>query len=175
MTSQTKVSDHASRQAQRRGILREKSIGRALVLLAALVTPASAENIKFRYVLQCSAVKSVPPDNDPDPIFQIRIVATENGAIYIRHFAASGEHYTRNEQYRDIRSWTEDSQSMGKTDNWSGTSVRHPDRTMVGQIRPNKTSQWIEYVEKAYRGGKITSTTTSVCRFVNTDTKGERS
>jgi hypothetical protein len=171
MTSQTKVSDHASRQAQRRGILREKSIGRALALVAALVTPASAENIKFRYLLQCSAVKSVPPDNDLDPIFQIRIIATENGAIYIRHFAASGDHYT----YRDIRSWTEDSQSMGKTDNWSGTSVRHPDRTMVGQIRANKTSQWIEYVEKAYRGGKITSTTTSVCRFVNTDTKAESS
>jgi hypothetical protein len=59
-------------------------------LLAALATPASADDVKLKYILQCGAAKSVPPDSDPDPIFQTRIVATTTGEIYIRHFAASG-------------------------------------------------------------------------------------
>jgi Putative MetA-pathway of phenol degradation len=62
-----------------------------------------------------------------------RIVAiangeTQNGEIYIRHFVASGENYTCNKQYRDLRFWSE-----GNADYWSGTSVKYPDRTMVGR------------------------------------------
>lgn len=31
-------------------------------------TDANADNIKFKYLLQCGNAKSVPPDSDPDPI-----------------------------------------------------------------------------------------------------------
>jgi hypothetical protein len=147
------------------------SIHEVLVLFAALaigLNPASAEDLK--YVLQCGNAKSVPPDDDPDPIFQTRIVATTTGEIYIRHFAASGERYDRNSQYRDVKFWSD-----GKTDNWSGVSIKHPDRTMVGRLQMDKTNRWVEYIEKHYRGGKLESTTTSVCRYIDNDVKGEKS
>jgi hypothetical protein len=149
------------------------SIRRALVLFAALfigLNPANADNIKFKYLLQCGGAKSVPPDNDPDPIVWTRIVAIEGGEIYIRHFAAGGENYTRNEQYRDLKFWSE-----GKTDNWSGTSIKHPNRTLVGRLQMDKTDRWVEYVEKLYSGGKLQSTTTSACRYISPDDVGGKS
>ena len=66
---------------------------RSFMLFAALaigLAPAGADNVKIKYILQCGAAKSVPPDDDADPVFQTRIVATTDGEIYIRHFAASG-------------------------------------------------------------------------------------
>ena len=103
----------------------------ALALLALTTVPAMASP-EIKYVLQCGNAKSVPPDDD-DPVLLTRIVAiadgeTQNGEIYIRHFVASGENYTRNKQYRDLRFWSE-----GNADYWSGTSVKYPDRTMVGR------------------------------------------
>jgi hypothetical protein len=71
----------------------------ALGLLALTTVPAMASP-DIKYVLQCGNAKSVPPDDD-DPVLLTRIVAiadgeTQNGEIYIRHFVASGENYTRN-------------------------------------------------------------------------------
>ena len=134
---------------------------RTLVLLAALaigLNPASAGDIKFK-MLQCGNAKSVPPDSDPDPVFQTRIVTTATGEIYIRHFAASGVRYTRNEQYRDLKFWSDE-----KTDNWSGVSIKRLDWTMVGTIRIEKGRQWVEYIEKLFSGGKLQTTIVSVCR-----------
>jgi hypothetical protein len=141
-----------------------------LLALAIGLAPASADNVKIKYVLQCGAAKSVPPDDDADPIFQTRIVATTDGEIYIRHFAASGERYDRNSQYRDLRFWSETN-----TDNWSGVSIRHPDRTMVGRVQMDKSNRWVEYIEKHYRGGKLESTTTNICRFAEPGPEGEKS
>ena len=128
---------------------------RTLVLLAALaigLNPASAGDIKFK-MLQCGNAKSVPPDSDPDPVFQTRIVTTATGEIYIRHFAASGVRYTRNEQYRDLKFWSDE-----KTDNWSGVSINHPDRTMVGRLQyglteaiPSEPSSLARLIQRATR------------------------
>jgi hypothetical protein len=145
----------------------------ALGLLALTTVPAMASpEIEIKYVLQCGNAKSVPPDDD-DPVLLTRIVAiadgeTQNGEIYIRHFVASGENYTRNKQYRDLRFWSE-----GKADYWSGTSVKYPDRTMVGRIGIHNKRQWIEYVEKHYRGGKLESTTTFACRPIKPEIRDE--
>jgi len=69
-----------------------------------------------------------------------------------------------------VRYWSDE-----KTDNWSGVSIKHPDRTMVGRLQMDKTNRWVEYIEKHYRGGKLESTTTSVCRSMDIDAKGEKS
>jgi hypothetical protein len=141
-----------------------------IAVCLALATPASADNVKLKYVLQCGAAKSVPPDDDADPIFQTRIIATTDGEIYIRHFAASGARYDRNSQYRDLRFWSETD-----ADNWSGVSIKYPDRTMVGRIQMDKTKRWVEYIEKHYRGGKLESTATNICRFAEPGPEGEKS
>jgi len=65
-----------------------------------------ATTAEIKYVLQCGNAKSVPPDDDSDPVLLTRIVAiangeTRNGEIYIRHFVASGENYTRNKNALD--------------------------------------------------------------------------
>jgi hypothetical protein len=68
--------------------------------LAAAVTSTMAMTAEIKYVLQCGNAKSAPPDDDSDPVLLTRIVAIangegQNGEIYIRHFVASGENYTR--------------------------------------------------------------------------------
>jgi hypothetical protein len=83
------------------------------------------------------------------------------------HYAASGETYIRNEKYRDLRFWVQE-----KTDNWSGVSIKRPDRTMVGTIRMEKGRQWFEYIEKLFSGGKLETTIVSVCRSIS---RSERS
>jgi hypothetical protein len=133
--------------------------------LVAAAAPAIAATAEIKYVLQCGNAKSVPPDDD-DPVLLTRIVAiaggeTQNGEIYVRHFVASGENYTRNKQYRDLRFWSE-----GKADYWSGTSV-------IGRIGIHSGRKWIEYVEKHYRGGKLESTTTFACRPIKPEIRDE--
>jgi hypothetical protein len=59
------------------------------------------------------------------------------------HYAASGETYIRNEQYRDLRFW------------------------MVGTLRIEKGNQWVEYTEKLFRSGKLETTIVSVCRPIS--------
>ena len=118
----------------------------------------TAINANLKYALECGAAKSTPPDNDPDPIYKTKIAVTDQG-MYVVHYAASGETYIRNEQYRDLRFWGQE-----KSDNWSGVSVKRPDLTMVGTIRMDKGDQWVEYTEKLFRSGKLETTIVSVCR-----------
>jgi hypothetical protein len=123
------------------------------------ITPRGHQELSKRALsLECGAAKSTPPDNDPDPIYKTKIAVTDQG-IYVVHYAASGETFIRNEQYRDQRFWAQE-----KTDNWSGVSVKRPDWTMVGSIRRDKGGQWVEYTEKLFRGGKLEVTIISVCR-----------
>jgi hypothetical protein len=133
------------------------SIAAPLAALVVGLSPTNAQD-KLKYLLQCGAAKTVPPDSDSDPIFQTRIAKTATGELYIRHFAASGERYDRNSQYRDLKFWSE-----GLSDSWSGVAIKRPDWTMVGRVQVEKTRRWVEYIEKLYRGGKLESTTTSVC------------
>jgi len=140
----------------------------AVVTLVMMAPQAIAADIK--YALECGATKSVPADDDPDPIFRTRIARAVDGQLVIVHYAASGETYIRNDQYRDMRFWSDE-----KTDNWSGVSIKRPDWTMVGRLQMDKTDRWVEYVEKLYQGGKLQSTSTSVCRFMSLDAEGARS
>ena len=100
-------------------------------------------------------------------MYRTRVARAVTGEIVIAHYAASGETYVRNDQYRDLRFWSD-----GKTDNWSGVSIKRPDWTMVGRLQIDKTDRWVEYVEKLYQSGKLQSTATSVCRFIKLDGKG---
>jgi hypothetical protein len=138
------------------------SIREALIAVVALVMmapPVVAENANdLKYALECGAAKITPADDDSDPIYKTKIAVTDK-VIYVVHYAASGETYIRNEQYRDLRLWAQE-----KTENWSGVSIKRPDRTMVGTIRMEKGRQWIEYVEKLFSGGKLETTIVSVCR-----------
>ena len=138
------------------------SIRKALIKVVAIVMmapPTIAENANIKYALECGAAKSTPPDNDySDPIYKTKIAVTDK-VILVVHYAASGETYIRNEQYRDLRFWGQE-----KADNWSGVSIKRPDWTMVGTIRIEKGDQWVEYIEKLFVGGKLQATTVSVCR-----------
>jgi hypothetical protein len=103
----------------------------AVVALAIVAQPATAENAKdLKYALECGAAKITPPEDDSDPIYKTKIAVTDK-LIYVVHYAASGETYIRNEQYRNQRFWGQE-----KTDNWSGVSIRRPDWTMVGTSPP---------------------------------------
>src|SRR5262249_44163373 len=115
--------------------------------------------------LECGAAKSTPPDNDPDPIYKTKIVVTDQ-VVHVVHYAASGETFIRNEQYRDQRFWAQQ-----KTHNWSGVSVKHPDRTMVGSIQMDKDGQRGEYTEKLFRSGTLQATIVSVCRPIPAPTE----
>jgi hypothetical protein len=141
------------------------SIREALIAVVTLVMMApQVIAADLKYALECGATKSVPPDDDPDPVFRTRILRAVTGEIVVVHYAASGESYVRNDQYRDLKFWSD-----GKTDNWSGVSIKRPDWTMVGRLQIDKTDRWVEYVEKLYQGGKLQSTSTSVCRFLDAE------
>ena len=122
------------------------------------ITPRGREEL----ALDCGAAQSTPRDNDPDPIYKTKIAVTDE-VIYVEHYAASGKTFSRNEQYRDQKFWRGE-----KTDNWSGVSVRRPDRTMVGSIRIDNGGQRAEYTERLYRGGKLEVTIVSMCRLIRT-------
>jgi tetratricopeptide (TPR) repeat protein len=122
------------------------------------ITPRGHQEL----ALECGVAQSTPRDDDPDPIYKTKIAVTDQ-VIYVEHYAASGKTFSRNEQYRDQRFWRAEN-----TDNWSGVSVKRPDRTMVGTIRTDKGGQRVEYTEKVYRGGKLEVTIVSVCRLIRT-------
>jgi hypothetical protein len=105
--------------------------------------PQQTAAADLKYALECGATESVPADRDPDPVFRTRIAKATTGELYVVHYAASGETYVRNDQYRDLRFWSD-----GKTDNWSGVSIKRPDWTMVGRLQIDKTDRWVEYIEK---------------------------
>jgi hypothetical protein len=141
----------------------------AVVVLVMMAPQVIAADLK--YALECGATKCVPScDDDPDPVYRTRVARAVTGEIVVVHYAASGETYVRNDQYRDLRFWTD-----GKADNWSGVSIKRPDWTMVGRLQIDKTDRWVEYVEKLYQSGKLQSTATSVCRFMKLDAPGGKS
>jgi len=77
------------------------STGQTLVLFAALfigLNPANADNIKFKYLLQCGNAKSVPPDSDTDLLREMgRRVAKERplsgGPLRVDLWVQRGTYY----------------------------------------------------------------------------------
>jgi hypothetical protein len=72
----------------------------------------------------------------------------------------TNELYSREEQYRDIRFWSD-----RRGDYWSGVSVKNPGRTMVGQLGYDDTrgAATRRYIEKFFVGRRLERTTTSTC------------
>jgi hypothetical protein len=99
-----------------------------VVTLVMMVPQVIAADLKN--ALECGATKSMPADDDPDPVFRTRIGRAVTGEIVIVHYAVNGQTYVRNDQYRDLRFWSD-----GKTDNWSGISIKRPDWTMVDRLQ----------------------------------------
>jgi hypothetical protein len=137
------------------------------ILLAALTLmlftgTASASAVM---TLECGQIKYTPPDDNRDPIIKIKVsviwspasVSNPNG-FEVEHYSASGQVYTREEQYRDIRMW-----SAKKSDNWSGVSIRNPALTMVGTVYAGKRTS---YVERLFRNGQLETTVHSICRRI---------
>jgi len=131
-----------------------------LTSIAALFLATGTVHASIVETYECGATR--PADNDRDPIVKIKIgIAISAGdnhfyAFDVDHYAASGKVYSRQEQYRDRRFW-----SNAKADSWSGVSIRTPNLTMVGSINSSG-----HYIEKKFRGGRLLGTTVSACRVV---------
>ena len=128
----------------------------------ALTLSPTAAKASIVETYECGATKSSPPDNDRDPIVKIKLqIVISAGSnkfqsFDVDHYAASGNIYSRQDQYRDRRYW-----SNNKADSWSGTSVKTPSLTMVGSLKANG-----HYIEQQFRAGKLQGTTISACRGV---------
>src|SRR6516162_11771682 len=131
-----------------------KKLLAAVALACALVAPAHASIVE---TYECGATKSSPVDNDRDPIVKIKLQivisagSNEFRAFDVDHYAASGKVYSRQDQYRDRRYWSND-----QADSWSGVSVKVPGLTMVGSLDSKG-----HYAERTYQAGKLRVTTTS--------------
>jgi hypothetical protein len=132
----------------------------AMLATTALTLSSIAARASIVETYECGATKSSPLDNDRDPIIKIKLqIVMHPNKFYsfnVDHYAASGKIYSRQDQYRDRRYWSND-----KADSWSGVSVKMPNLTMVGSIKADG-----HYVEQQFRGGKLQSTTTSACRAI---------
>src|SRR6266404_1261306 len=62
---------------------------------------------------------------------------------------SSCKSYIRNEQYRDIRTWTRKGEHY-----WSGVSIKDPARTMIGKLAwdDSRGIAARRYIEKSYLG-----------------------
>jgi hypothetical protein len=141
-------------------------MGKLFITAAAIIAFASGAPITAKASIietyECGATKSSQADRDRDPIVKIKVQivimpgSNKFQAFDVDHYAASGKIYSRGDQYRDLRRWSDD-----KADHWSGTSVKTPNLIMVGSL--NSTGH---YVEQRFRAGKLESTTVSACRVV---------
>jgi hypothetical protein len=107
---------------------------------------------------ECAGYRSVPSEAvERDPVVKTSVTVTP---FRVKHTSLAGEIYAREEQYRDVRTW-----SNRNGDYWSGISVNNPRRTMVGQLayddRRGVSARL--YVEKSFIDGRLERTTTSTC------------
>jgi hypothetical protein len=76
----------------------------------------------------------------------------------VTHVTRSGKAYTRGNQYRDIKVWTNE---MG-TPYWSGIWKRNPNKRMTGSlVNEGDTNR---YIEEVYDGGRLETTIVSSCK-----------
>jgi peptidoglycan/xylan/chitin deacetylase (PgdA/CDA1 family) len=115
-------------------------------------------------LLECAGFKTVPTESvDRDPVVKSSIHLykardEKPTGFEVKHETLKGETYARNDQYRDLRFWSD-----RNGDYWSGVSVKNPQRTMVGQLAYDPTISARRYIEKSFIGGKLDQTTTSIC------------
>jgi hypothetical protein len=117
---------------------------------------AAAKAIPAEY--ECGGYRSVPPEAvERDPVVKTSVSMPSFG---VTHTTLTGEVYQREDQYRDIRIWSD-----RKGDYWSGVSIKNPRRTMVGQLAYDD-SRGVNvrlYIEKSFVNRHLERTTTSTC------------
>jgi hypothetical protein len=102
----------------------------------------------------CRDHRSALPDDDQDPI--TITLLTFDDTFAVTHVARSGKTYARRDQYRNISVWTEvENDSV----NWSGVMKRNPNKRMTGSLKWEPK----QYTEKTYDGGRLETTTISIC------------
>jgi hypothetical protein len=138
-----------------------------LAIIAALLfaTQASATvDVATYATYTCAGFKTIPAEvTDRDPVVSAEIDTAKEGHqlhINVRHTTLTTELYSRGEQYRDIRFWSD-----RRGDYWSGVSVKNPRRTMVGQLGYDdiRGAATRRYIEKLFVGRRLERTTTSTC------------
>jgi len=138
-----------------------------LVIIAALLfaTEATATVEAATYATYtCAGFKTIPAEaTDRDPVVSAKIDTAKKGHqlhLNVRHTTLTNELYSREEQYRDIRFWSD-----RRGNYWSGVSVKNPGRTMVGQLGYDDTrgAATRRYIEKLFVGRRLERTTTSTC------------
>jgi hypothetical protein len=121
-----------------------------------------------RLSLECVGFKTVPIEPvDRDPVVKSSIHLYKPSdekkptGFEVKHETLTGKTYARNDQYRDLRFWSD-----RNGDYWSGVSVKNRQRTMVGQLGYDPTGRGISarrYIEKSFIAGRLEQTTTSTC------------
>jgi hypothetical protein len=105
-------------------------------------------------VVECRDHVSTPPErDDPDPV--IKTLLTFADGFVVTHITRSGKIYTRGDQYRDVRIWTDEGT------HWPGIWKRNPNKRMTGSLSYEGNAA--RYVEKVYDGGRLETTITSTC------------
>jgi len=127
-----------------------KKLTMAAAIAAALSTPGVAQ-ASLVATLECGLIRISPPDNDRDPTIKTKVSMVWSPAsalnptdFSVEHYSAAGNVYSRSEQYRSIRLW-----SNRDSDNWSGVSIRNPALTMVGTVYTERGRTF--YVERQTR------------------------
>jgi hypothetical protein len=141
----------------------------AAAAFAALTVLPIAGNASIIENYECGAAKSSPPDNDRDPVYKTKLQTVGMGPKYVLHgfivdhYVASGNVYSRDNQYRDRRYW-----STSISENWSGISIKNPSLSMVGSLMEDTRNRLtrLTYVEKIFRSGRLETTIVSVCHPV---------
>jgi hypothetical protein len=135
-----------------------------LTIWMAFASPARAgDHVSF----ECAGFRAVPPEAvDRNPVVKSSVAVywprnqDDPISFEVTHTTLSGESYLRDQQYRDIRLW-----SNQNGDFWAGVSVKEPRRTMIGQLAfdDSRGISARRYIEKSYVNGRLERTTTSTC------------
>jgi hypothetical protein len=115
---------------------------------------------------ECAGFKTNPSEAiDRDPVIKTSVLVYfgrpgQRSSFEVKHATLAGEKYERENQYRDIRIW-----SNRSGDYWSGISISNSRRTMIGQLAydPSRGISARRYIEKSFLDGKLERTTTSTC------------
>jgi hypothetical protein len=94
-------------------------------------TPASAAKAAIPAEYECGGYRSVPPEAvERDPVVKTSVSMPSFG---VTHTTLTGEVYQREDQYRDIRIWSD-----RKGDYWSGVSISGPGNPKMEKARDDE-------------------------------------
>jgi hypothetical protein len=151
-------TDEAQRTRRRERIL-FAAVALTAFAFASNGVDARTDPVGDERLYECAGFKRTPPEAlERDPVVKTIIDVEQN--FFVKHQTLAGFSYIRNEQYRDIRTWTRNGEHY-----WSGVSIKNPARTMIGKLAwdDSRGIAARRYVEKSYRGKMLESTVISTC------------